>query len=229
MEYKYQAKNTAGQIVEGIIDAPSQDSAISILHNKQLVVLSLEIFKKDVFSKDLNQVFSRTTTKDIVVFTRQLATLIEADMPLAEGLRTLAQQSEKPGLKKIVLDVAAAVEGGSSLSAALNAHPKIFTTFYIKLVQSGEVSGKLQTSLSYLADYLERSQSINSKIKGALVYPAFVVSAMLIVVLIMGVYVLPQLLSIFKDSGTVDLPITTRMLMAGTDFLNNYLYISWPF
>ncbi|MEK7217585.1 MAG: type II secretion system F family protein [Patescibacteria group bacterium] len=224
MEYKYQAKNTAGQIVEGIIDAPSQDSAISILHNKQLVVLSLEIFKKDVFSKDLNQVFSRTTTKDIVVFTRQLATLIEADMPLAEGLRTLAQQSEKPGLKKIVLDVAAAVEGGSSLSAALNAHPKIFTTFYIKLVQSGEVSGKLQTSLSYLADYLERSQSINSKIKGALVYPAFVVSAMLIVVLIMGVYVLPQLLSIFKDSGTVDLPITTRMLMAGTDFLNNYLY-----
>lgn len=224
MEYKYQAKNTANQIVEGIIDAPSQDSAISILHTKQLVVLSLNVVKKDVFSKDLNQVLSRTTTKDIVVFTRQLATLIEADMPLAEGLRTLAQQSEKPGLKKIVLDVAASVEGGSSLSAALSAHPKIFTTFYIKLVQSGEVSGKLQTSLSYLADYLERSQSINSKIRGALIYPAFVVSAMIIVMLIMGVYVLPQLLAVFKDSGITDLPITTRMLMAVTDFLNNYLY-----
>jgi len=224
MEYKYQAKNTAGQIVEGIIDAPSQDSAISILHTKQLVVLSLDMVKKDVFSKDLNQVLSRTTTKDIVVFTRQLATLIEADMPLAEGLRTLAQQSEKPGLKKIVLDVAASVEGGSSLSAALSAHPKVFTTFYIKLVQSGEVSGKLQTSLLYLADYLERSQSINSKIRGALIYPAFVVSAMIVVMLIMGVYVLPQLLTVFKDSGVTDLPITTRMLMAGTNFLNNYLY-----
>jgi type IV pilus assembly protein PilC len=224
MEYKYQAKNTANQIVEGIIDAPSQDSAISILHTKQLVVLSLDVIKKDVFSKDLNQVLSRTTTKDIVVFTRQLATLIEADMPLAEGLRTLAQQSEKPGLKKIVLDVASSVEGGSSLSAALGAHPKIFSTFYIKLVQSGEVSGKLQTSLSYLADYLERSQSINSKIRGALIYPAFVVSAMIVVMLIMGVYVLPQLLAVFKDSGITDLPITTRMLMAGTNFLNTYLY-----
>ena len=224
MEYKYQTKNIDGQIVEGIIDAPSQDSAISILHTKQLVVLSIEIFKKDIFSKDLNQVFSRITTKDIVVFTRQLATLIEADMPLAEGLRTLAQQSDKPGLKKIAMEIASTVEAGSSLSSALNAHPKVFSTFYIKLVQSGEVSGKLQTSLSYLADYLERSQGINSKIRGALIYPAFVVSAMIIVVLIMGVYVLPQLLSIFKDSGAIDLPLTTRWLIAGTDFLNNYLY-----
>ncbi len=224
MEYKYQTKNADGQIVEGIIDAPSEDSAISILHSKQVVVLSLEEFKKDVFSKDLNQVLSRTTTKDIVVFTRQMATLIEADMPLAEGLRTLAQQTEKPGLKKIVMDVAKNVEGGSSLSSALSNHPKVFTTFYIKLVQSGEVSGKLQASLSYLADYLERSQSINSKIRGALIYPAFVVSAMIVVMLIMGVYVLPQLLSIFEDSGITELPITTRILMASTKFLNNYLY-----
>ncbi len=223
MEYKYQAKNNAGQIVEGIIDAPSQDSAISILHNKQLVVLSLILFKKDVFSKDLNQVLSRTTNKDIVVFTRQLSTLIEADMPLAEGLRTLAQQTEKPGLKKIVMDVASAVEGGSSLSVAMAAHPKVFTAFYIKLVQAGEITGKLESSLSYLADYLEHSQSINSKITGALIYPAFVVSAMIIVGLIMGIYVLPQLLSVFKDWG-VDLPLSTRILMAGTAFLNDYIF-----
>ncbi len=224
MEYKYQAKNTVNQIVEGIIDAPSQDEAVSILHNKQLVVLSLTILKKDVLSKDLNQVLSRIKTKDIVVFTRQLSTLIEADMPLAEGLRTLAQQTEKPGLKKIVMDVAQSVEGGSSLSAALGDHPKVFTTFFVKLVQAGEASGKLQGSLSYLADYLERSQSINSKIRGALVYPAFVVSALIIVALIMGIYVLPQLLSVFEDSGVTNLPFTTRMLMAGTAFLNDYLY-----
>lgn len=224
MEYKYQIKNSVGQIVEGIIDAPSQDSAISILHNKQLVVLSLVPLKKDLFSKDLNQAFSRTTTKDIVVFTRQLSTLIEADMPLAEGLRTLSQQTEKPGLKKISMDVAQSVEGGSSLSMALSAHPKVFTTFYIKLVQAGEVSGKLQSSLSYLADYLERSQSINSKIRGALIYPAFVVSAMIVVFFIMAVYVLPQLLSVFKDSGVTDLPLSTRVLIVVTNFLNAYLY-----
>jgi len=224
MEYKYKAKNNSGQIVDGTIEAPSQDSAISILHNKQLVVLSLNLLNKDIFSKDLNLVLTRIKTKDIVVFTRQLATLIEADMPLVEGLRTLAQQSEKPGLKKIVMEVAQSVEGGSSLSVALGAHPKIFTSFYLKLVQSGEVSGKLQSSLSYLADYLERSQSINSKIKGALVYPVFVVSALLIVGLIMGIYVLPQLLSIFEEAGNIDLPITTRMLIASTNFLNDYLF-----
>jgi len=224
MEYKYQAKNNAGQIVEGTIDAPSQDNAVSILHDKQFVVLSLTLLRRDVFTKDLNQVFSRITTKDIVVFTRQLSTLIEADMPLAEGLRTLAQQSEKPGLKKIIMEIAAGVEGGSSLSVALGAHPKEFTTFYIKLVQAGEISGKLQNSLSYLADYLERSQSINSKIKGALIYPTFVVSAMIIVFFIMAVYVLPQLLSVFKDSGITDLPLSTRVLIVITEFLNSYLY-----
>ncbi len=224
MEFKYQTKNNTGQIVNGIIDAPSQDAAISILHTKQLIVLSLDQVSKDLLSKDLNQVLVRVKTKDIVVFTRQLSTLIEADMPLAEGLRTLAQQSEKAGLKKIVLEVALAIEGGSSLSAALAMHPKLFTSFYIKLVQAGEITGKLQGSLLYLADYLEQSQSINSKIKGALTYPAFVVSALILVGLIMAIYVLPQLLSVFKESGVTDLPITTRMLIWVTDFLNAYFY-----
>ena len=145
-------------------------------------------------------------------------------MPLAEGLRTLARQVDKPGLKKVVGDVAASVESGSSLSGALAAHPKLFTSFYVKLVQAGEVSGKLESSLLYLADYMERSQSINSKIRGALAYPAFVVSALVIVGFIMAVYVLPQLLSVFKDSGITDLPFTTRVLMAVTSFVNAYLY-----
>lgn len=224
MEFKYQVKNTAGQIVEGTIDAPSEDTAISLLHMKQFVVLSLTPLKTDIFSQDLNVYISRTNTKDVVVFTRQLSTLIEADMPLAEGLRTLAQQVEKPGLKKVVMEVASTVEAGSSLSNALAMHPKVFSSFYIKLVQAGEISGKLQSSLLYLADYQERSQSINSKIKGALVYPGFVVSSLIIVALIMAVYVLPQLLSVFKDSGITDLPLSTRLLMAGTDFLNKYLY-----
>ncbi len=224
MEFNYQAKNSTGQIMQGTIGAPSQDAAISILHTKQLIVLTLTPLKKDFLSQDVNHLFSRVKTKDIVVFTRQLSTLIEADMPLAEGLRTLAQQSEKPGLKKVVMDVAASVEGGSSLSAALAANPKLFTSFYIKLVQAGEVTGKLQSSLLYLADYLERSQSINSKIRSALTYPAFVVSALIIVAMIMALYVLPQLLSVFKDSGITDLPLSTRVLMATTNFVNAYFY-----
>jgi type IV pilus assembly protein PilC len=224
MEFNYQIKNQAGQINNGVIDAPNQDEAVSILHAKGYVVLSLTPLHKDLFSKDINNILSPPKNKDIVIFTRQLSTLVEADMPLAEGLRTLAQQVEKPALKKVVAEVAEAVEAGSSLSAALAAQPKLFSSFYIKLVQAGEVTGKLESSLMYLADYMERSQGINSKIRGALAYPAFVVSAMIVVGMIMAVYVLPQLLSVFKDSGITDLPLTTRILMAMTSFVNNYFY-----
>ncbi len=224
MEFDYQVKNQVGQINAGRIEAPDENAAVSILHERGYVVLSLKAVPKDLFSVDVAESLIKPGTKDIVAFTRQLSTLIEADMPLVEGLTILAKQSEKGAMRKVVTDISTSVENGSSLSAALAEHPDLFSTFYIKLVQAGEVSGKLQSSLLYLADYLEHSQSINSKIKGALAYPAFVVSALIIVTLIMTIYVLPQLLSIFKDSGITNLPLTTRILIAVTDFFNKYLY-----
>lgn len=211
-------------MLEGNIEAPDENAAVSILHGKGYVVLSLRELKKDIFSADLNQYFSRTNYKDIVIFTRQLSTLIDADMPLAEGLRTLARQMEKPNFKKVITEISEAVEGGSSLSGALAAHPQIFNSFFIKLVQTGEISGKLHESLLYLADYLEKSQAINSKIRGALAYPAFVVFALAVVTIIMMVYVLPQLLSIFKEVGAAELPLTTRVLIVTTEFVNRFLY-----
>jgi len=223
MEFTYQAKDQAGQFFEGAIEAPSENIAVDLLHGKGYVVLSLKSTKKGIFSADLNRIFDRPNVKDIVAFTRQLSTLIEADMPLAEGLRTLAKQIEKAAFSKIIGNVADEVEGGSSLSAALAQYPKLFSPFYIKLVRSGEASGKLQDSLAYLADYLERTQAINSKIRGALTYPGFVIFAMIVVSLIMVVYVLPQLLSIFKEAGVSQLPITTRILIAVTNFINAHL------
>ncbi|MEK7076070.1 MAG: type II secretion system F family protein, partial [Patescibacteria group bacterium] len=197
---------------------------VEILQGKGYLILSIQQLESDIFSIDLNKYFQRPTNKDIVIFTRQLSTLIDADMPLAEGLRTLARQFEKLTLRKIISEISDAVEGGSALSNALAAHPKLFSSFYIKLVQSGEVSGKLHEALLYLANHLERSQEINSKIKGALAYPAFVVFALIVVTGIMVVYVLPQLLGIFKDVGLDSLPLTTRMLIWVTTFVNNYLY-----
>lgn len=225
MEFIYQAKTQGGEMLEGTIEAPAEQIAVDLLHSRGYTVLSLKSVAKGVFSTDLGQAFSRPSAKDIVIFTRQLATLIDADMPLAEGLRTLAKQVEKPTFQKIISDVSDAVEGGSSLSAALAEYPKLFSPFYIKLVRSGELSGKLHESLSYLADYLERSQGINSKIRGALAYPAFVVFAMIIVTIIMVVFVLPQLLVIFKESGIKDLPVTTKMLIAFTNFFNAHLFL----
>ncbi len=224
MLFKYKIKTQSGEILEGKIEAPDENTAVDILQGKGYLILSLQRLEGDIFSIDLNKYFQKPNNKDIVVFTRQLSTLIDADMPIAEGLRTLARQVEKPTLRKVISEISEAVEGGSSLSGALAAYPKLFSSFYVKLVQSGEVSGKLHEVLLYLADHLERSQEINSKIRGALAYPAFVVFALLVVTTIMVVFVLPQLLAIFKDVGVQSLPITTRMLIWVTTFVNNYIY-----
>ncbi len=224
MLFSYKIKTQNGEILEGKIGALDENAAVDILQGKGYLILSIKQLESDIFSIDLNKYFQKPTNKDIVIFTRQLSTLIDADMPIAEGLRTLARQFEKPTLRKIISEISDAVEGGSALSNALAAHPKLFSSFYIKLVQSGEVSGKLHEALNYLADHLERSQEINSKIRGALTYPAFVVFALIVVAGIMVVYVLPQLLGIFKDVGLESLPITTRMLIWVTTFVNNYIY-----
>jgi len=224
MNFSYKTKTQNGEILEGKIEAPDENKAVETLQGKGYLILSITQLESDIFSIDLNKYFQKPTNKDVVIFTRQLSTLIDADMPLAEGLRTLARQFEKPTLRKIIAEISDAVEGGSALSNALASHPKLFSSFYVKLVQSGEVSGKLHEALLYLADHLERSQEINSKIKGALAYPAFVVFALIVVTGIMVIYVLPQLLAIFKDVGANDLPLTTRMLIWVTTFVNDYLY-----
>ncbi len=224
MQFNYKIKTQNGEILEGKIEAPEENTAVNTLQGKGYLILSIEQLEGDILSIDINKYFQRPTNKDVVIFTRQLSTLIDADMPLAEGLRTLARQFEKPTLKKTISEISDAVEAGSALSNALAAHPKLFSSFYVKLVQSGEVSGKLHEALLYLADHLERSQEINSKIKGALAYPAFVVFALIVVSGIMVVYVLPQLLGIFKDVGLQSLPLTTRILIWVTNFVNNYFY-----
>ena len=229
MIFAYKIKTQNGEILEGKIGAPDENTAVEILQGKGYLILSIQQLESDIFSIDLNKYFQRPTNKDIVIFTRQLSTLIDADMPLAEGLGTLARQFEKPTFRKVIAEISEAVEGGSSLSIAMAAYPKLFSSFYIKLVQSGEVSGKLHEALLYLANYLERSQEISSKIKGALAYPAFVVFALIVVTGIMVLYVLPQLLGIFKDVGLDSLPLTTRMLIWVTTFVNNYIYYLFAF
>jgi len=221
-EFSYQAKTKEAFVVEGIIDAPNQNLAVDILHSKGYVILSLKPLERGLAAYDVSKWFSRPNNKDLVVFTRQLSTLIDADMPLSEGLRTLARQVEKPSFREVVSSVAESVEGGSLLSAALAQYPGLFSPFYVKLVQSGEVSGKLHDSLLYLAEYVERAQSLNSKLRSALAYPAFIVFSLVAVTTIMVTYVLPELLKIFKEAGITDLPLTTKILIWTTDFINQY-------
>ena len=223
MEFSYQAKNREGQLLQGVLDAPSQNEAVNVLHGKGYIILSLEPVQKGAMSYDVGQFLSKPNNKDLAIFTRQLSTLIDADMPLSEGLRTLARQVEKTSFQKMISDIAESVEGGALLSAALAQYPELFSNFYIRLIQSGEISGKLHDSLLYLADYVERTQAINSKLRGALAYPAFVVFSLVVVTIIMVTFVLPKLLAIFEEVGATDLPITTVILIWLTDFVNEYL------
>lgn len=225
MEFFYRAKNQVGELLEGGVEAPSEEQAVNILHQKNLVILGLEQVSKGIFSTDIIASLNRPSRKDVVIFTRQLATLIDADVPLVEGLNTLAEQVEKGSFKKMVAAIANSIQGGSSLSIALSEHHRVFSDFYISLVRAGEVSGKLQATLLYLADYLERSASLNSKIRGALSYPAFVLTALIVVTIILMTTVLPQLLAVIKDAGVKDLPLTTKILVATTNFFNRFVVL----
>ncbi|HXV26801.1 MAG TPA: type II secretion system F family protein [Candidatus Paceibacterota bacterium] len=225
MRFAYRARDKAGKQVEGFVEAADTNAAIAALQQRGFTILSLDEEQKGVLSGDLNRFFQRPKTADVVAFTRQLATLVEAQVPLAQSLRTLAKQSEKPAFSRIIQQVADDVEGGSSLSQAFGKHPKLFSQFFVKIIRSGEVSGRLQQSLLYLADYLERSQAIAGKVRNALAYPAFVIFAMLVVALIMVIYVLPQLLVIFEEAGVSELPLSTRILITVTDFVNSYLVL----
>ena len=224
-EFSYKVKTNNDEVLEGVIGAVDEDAAVNMLHNKGYTLLSLKLISKSIFSADVNYLFSRIKKKDVVIFTRQLAILMDADISINEGLKILSRQVEKIAFQNIISDIAEEVEGGSALSVALAKYPKLFSSFYTKIIQSGEASGKMHDSLLYLADYLERNQSINSKFKGALAYPAFIIFAMAIVSIIMSIYVLPQLLSILKEAKVEDLPLSTTALLWITDFINNNLIL----
>src|SRR3989344_2623370 len=225
LEFNYEAKNRLAELVQGKIEATSEAEAVDTLHERGLTVLSLTSTETGVLQADLGRFLARPNNKDIVVFTRQLATIIAADVPLIDGLNTIARQSEKPVFTKIVMDLAEAIRGGNSLSGAVAKYPKLFTNFYVSLVRSGEVSGRMEETLLYLADYLERNQNMNSKVKGALAYPGFILFAFVTVMIIMVTSVLPKMLGFITEAGVADIPLITRILIALTDFVNRYLWV----
>ena len=232
-EFIYQAKNRVGQMTEGIVEAHNEGEAVSVLQDQGLVILALEPKEKGVLKKDVGSVLVKPSKRDVVFFSRQLATLIAADVPLVSALNTLAQQAVNPSFKKILQDITEMVDAGSSLSLALSRYPGIFSDFFISLVRSGETAGKLHEVSNYLADYLEKQAEIKSKTMGALIYPAFLLLAVIgvFIVLFLGFPLLdlppiiPQILSIVQEAGVEELPISTRFLIFANNLLLNFWYL----
>ena len=220
--FVYTAKNSFGKNINGNVDARSQEIAVSLLKNQNLVVINIEEKTEDLFEKFLD--FRGVPQGEVVTFTRQMSTMISAGLPIARALDVLANQSTNKNLKKVIVEILRSVEGGVSLSMALGMHPKVFSTTYISLVRAGESSGKLDTILKRLADNMEAERDINSKFKGAMIYPIIVFIAMIGVFIILMVFVIPKLSEMYTNMN-VELPGTTKFMIASSNFMVKYIYI----
>lgn len=219
--YIYKAKDKRGQLVTGEVEASSDQAAAKLVRGRGLIVISLKI--KREFGLNLIKKFKdRITLSDVSSFTRQLATMVNAGLPITEALVILRSQA-KGSMQKMAAQILADVEGGEALSVALSRHPKIFSPTYIALVKSGEVGGVMDEVLVRLADNLEKQQEFRGKVKGALVYPAIIVIGMIVVGLVMMIFVIPRLTSLYSEFDA-ELPTPTKILIG----ISNFTIRFWP-
>ncbi len=218
MQFSYVARTNKGEIQTGKIKAPTYEEAISAIQSLGLVVISCKPIESLPFWMSQIKFLQRVKTGDVVNFSRQLATLFSAKVSLVESLKTLGKQQENALFREILFEVARDVEAGTIFSKALGKHPKEFSSLYINIIKTGEVSGNLESSLNYLADHLEKQYYLGHKVRGAMIYPAFVFCAFIVVVILMLILVIPNLASILEEAGQ-NLPWATRLII----FLSNFL------
>ncbi|MDP3996831.1 MAG: type II secretion system F family protein [bacterium] len=221
MLFKYTSIDSTGKEAPGSIEAINEDVAISSLQRRGMVVASIVSAEKSGIFDMRISFFERVGSKNIVLLSRQISTLFEAQVSALRIFRLLAAESEKPVIGRILTEVADDLQGGSSISKALSKHPKIFSKFYISMVKAGEESGKLDETFLYLADHMERTHELTSKAKNAFIYPVFVIIAFVGVMVLMLTTVIPNLSRILIESGQ-ELPIYTRIVMGISDLFVNY-------
>lgn len=221
--FRYKVKNAKGRTKSGLDVAMSEADLSQRLRRQNLDVISIAAADNSLEAK-LNLLLNKPKGKDLAVFSRQFAVMISANVPIVESLVILIEQTSNFKLKQAVAEVAFEVTAGSLLSDSLGKHPRIFDNFFINMVKSGEASGKLDEVLEYLADQTERSYDTASKVKGAMIYPVFVLIAMVVVGIVLMVKILPSLTGMLQESG-MDLPVTTKIIIATSDFLVNYLWL----
>ena len=222
MLFKYKAIDQHNASREGTVEATNIDTAITTVQKRGYTVVSIDPIeeKQQLLNIEISW-FQSVSNKDIVILSRQIATLFEAQVSALRVFRLLAAEAENPQLKIILTQIGDQLQSGSSISRALSAHPEVFSTFYVSMVRSGEETGSLEKSFSYLADYLDRSYQIITKARNAMIYPAFVVGTFVLVMGLMFTMVIPRISQILIDSGQ-ELPIYTKIVLAISFFLTQY-------
>ena len=221
--FRYKAENSAGKIKNGTIVGLSDSEVTAKLRKQDLNVLSIKDATNDLDTKFL-KLINPIGGKDLVIFSRQFSVMISANVPVEESLLILIDQTNNISLRDMISDIAFEVDGGAFLSDAFAKRPDTFSDFFVNIVRSGESSGKLDEVLDYLADEMEKNYDMVGKIKGAMIYPIFIVGMLVIVGVVLMVYVIPNITSMLTESGTV-LPLSTRIVMATSNFLKSYLIL----
>ncbi len=221
MLFKYKALTQKGEPTEGTIEAFNVDLAINQLQKNGLIISDIKTPDEAKIKIPLLSFLNRVKSKDVVIFSRQVATLFQAQVSALRAFRLLAIQTENQIFKKYISIIADDIQGGSSISAAMAKYPDVFTGFYVNMVKSGEESGKLDEVFNYLADYLDRTYEVTTKAKNALIYPAFVVATFFVVMILMLTVIIPKIAVMITDSGQ-PVPFYTAIVIAVSNFFVSY-------
>jgi type IV pilus assembly protein PilC len=220
--FEYTARAPSGQIQKGQLDVPSKDEVSAYLRKNRLILVSVREAPKQI---SLSLGGKRISTRDIVIFTRQFATMINAGLPLVQSLNILAQQTENKTLRDVTKAVVYDVESGHTLADAFSKHPKAFTDLYVNMVAAGEAGGILDTILLRLATFLEKNDALVRKVKGAMVYPGVIISVAIIAIAVLLVFVIPTFENMFASAG-MELPLPTRIVIGMSNALINYWWMA---
>ena len=220
--FEYTARAPSGQIQKGQLDVASKDDVSAYLRKNRLILVNVREAPKQIsFSLGAQ----RIKTRDIVIFTRQFATMINAGLPLVQSLNILAQQTENKALRDVTRAVVYDVESGHTLADAFSKHPKAFTDLYVNMVAAGEAGGILDTILLRLATFLEKNDALVRKVKGAMVYPGVIISVAVIAIAVLLVFVIPTFQTMFASAG-MELPLPTRIVIGMSNALIHYWWMA---
>lgn len=224
MLFSYKATDKAGVPREGTVDAQNVESAIETVESRGYTVLSVNPLARESGSLLDFEItwFERVSNKEVVILSRQIATLFEAQVSALRIFRLLGAENQNKKLRKVMDDVSNNLQGGSSISRALSRHPDVFSDFYVSMVRSGEESGTLEKTFNYLADYLDRMYQVVSRARNALIYPAFVISVFIGVMALMLTLVIPSISKILLDTGQ-EIPIYTKIVIGLSNFVSGYI------
>ncbi len=225
MLFSYKAIDQSNVKREGTVEATNIDTAIATVQKRGYTVISIDPVeeKQQLLSAEIKW-FQRISNKEVVILSRQLATLFDAQVSALRVFRLLGSEAENPQMRTVLNDIGDDLQAGSSISRALGSHPEVFSQFYVSMVKSGEESGSLEKSFNYLADYLDRTYQVVTKARNALVYPAFVIGVFFLVMGLMLTMVIPRISQILIDSGQ-ELPIYTKIVIGISSFFTDFLGI----